>query len=244
MAYVDRKTFYAIKNKLTPKENELIAFYELQWALRNRVPTIDEVAKQIKQTHVTVNYYLQRAPVKQALNRRGIPWQQHSQEELTSQQVACAVVMMNFADERPNKDKLSELGVNETQYAAWLQDPNFKNLVDVIADRNLTNIRPAAITEFTKKINSGDWNAIKYYLDATGTVQSNDAPQSEQLIMKFVEIIQRHVKDPAIMVAIAADLKAASHNRTLDVVEPVPALEGHVVEDAELIAAKKMIGFA
>lgn len=239
---VDRKQYFAIKAALTKKEKELINFYELQWHLRHNVPTIEEVAKHLSLSQVTVNYYLQRNPVIKALDSRGIPWRQHTQEELTATQVAAAVTVMNFADTRSNDEKLDQLGITSSQYFAWLNDPQFKNLIDNLSDQNLRNIKPTAVTEFTKLINKGDWQAIKYYLEVTGTVQSTEAPQSEVLLRMIVEIIQKHVKDPAIIVAIAQDIKLAAANRTLEVVTTPREITGSVIDDVELADAKKQLG--
>lgn len=239
---VSHRQYYAIKNAMTKKEKELVNFYELQWALRTNVPTIEEVAQYLKLSQTTVNYYLQRAPVVKALKQRGIPYLQHTQEDLTATQVATAVTMMNFADTRSNDEKLDQLGINATQYQAWLKDPQFKNLIDNLAEQNLNNIKPVAIGELTKKINQGDWNAVKYYLDTTGALVNNDAPQSEQLIRMIIEIIQKHVKDPETIIAIAQDIKLASANRTLEVVTTPPQITGEVVRDEELENAKKMLG--
>lgn len=258
-----RAQYYAIKNALSGPEKSLINFYELQWALRSHVPTVDECAQHLNLKHVEINYMLTRREVVKALEKRGIPWRQHSQVDLTPTQVAVAITMMNFSDTRSNSDKLDQMGVNATQYQAWLKDPTFKNLIDNLADQNLNNIRPTAIGELTKKINEGDWNAIKYYLDATGEFAGDAAPQSEQLIRMIIEIIQRHVKDPVTIMAIATDIKAASQNRTLEVVDPHSnvnpqhrEITGELVEaariaetdpqftgvDPELEKAKKMLG--
>lgn len=241
--YISKGQYWKIKEGLTKNEKELISFYELQWALRHNVPTIEEVAKHLKLKQVEVNYYLQRRLVIKGLDARGIPWRQHSQSELTATQVATAIMMMNFSDTRSNADKLDELGVNPTQYQAWLSDPQFKNLIDNLADQNLTNIRPSAITEFTKKINGGDWNAIKYFLDTTGEMQQNNQPQSEQLLVMIIEIIQKHVKDADTINAIAQDIQLASANRTLERAVSPPEITGSVVEyDVELEDAKKKLG--
>lgn len=240
-----KRQFYAIKNQLTAAERDLIKYYETEWFLAKRVPTVEQVVKYLqrkrpKVTHISVNYYLTRWPVKKALKDRGIPWEQHSQSELTQEQVAAAIVVMNFADTRSIKDKLSQLGVNINQYYAWLNDPQFKNLVNSLADQNLENIRPAAIAEFTKKINAGDWQAIKYFLDNTGAIQ-NEAPQGEALMGALIEILQRHVKDPATLMAIANDIKAVTQNRTIEP-EVLEITDYSVVDDNELQAAKKALG--
>lgn len=243
MALTGKQKFYLIgkgMQQLCNEERKLVDFYELQWHLRHHVPTVAEVATQLGLTHTEINYFLTRKPVIKALDSRGIPWKQHSQSDLTSTQVAAAVTIMNFADVRTNEAKLDQLGILPAQYYAWLNDPQFKNLVDNLADQNLQNIRPAAIGEFTKKINAGDWNAVKFWLETTGALQDKEQPQSEQLLKMIVEIIQRHVKDPTIIVAIAQDIKLVSQNRTLDV--NTQAITGEIVEDEELVAAKKTLG--
>lgn len=243
-----RKAYYAIKNALTGAEKALINFYELQWHLRHRVPTVEEVTEYLRKDRpnirqTSINYYLTRHPVKKALRDRGIPFEQHTQEELTPQQQAAAITVMNFADDRPIAVKLDELGVLPATYYAWLQDPVFNNFVNSKADQNKVNIRPTAVAEFTKKVNSGDWNAIKYWLEVTGEFSNDDTPQSEVLIKMLIEIIQKHVKDPETIMAIAQDIKLASANRTLEVAtQNRPEVTSYVVSDEELDAAKKTLG--
>lgn len=251
MAYTDaqKRKFYAIKATLTPAEKELINFYELQWHLRHNVPTLEEVTQHVRKKYpstrqTSINYYLNRQPVIKRLKDLGIPFQQHTQDDLTATQVATAITVMNFADDRSIPEKLDQLGINASQYYAWLNDPQFRNLLSNLENQNLANIRPAAIAEFTRKVNSGDWNAVKYYLDATGAVQSNNAPQSEILIRMIIEIIQKYVKDENTIMKIAMEIKLASSNRTLEVVDPRLELTGEIVEDdQELAEAKKKLGF-
>lgn len=250
---VTKSQYYAIKAGLSYTEKELINFYELQWHLRHRVPTVEEVVQYInekhkkegkdsKVSHTSVNYYLQRRAVVKALEQRGIPFRQHTQEDLTPTQVAAAVTVMNMMDTRDINEKLDQLGIAPATYYAWLNDPTFKNLVSNLSDQNLANIRPSAIAEFTKKVNQGDWNAIKYWLDATGELTNTNAPQSETLLKMIVEIIQDEVKDPDTIIRIANRIKMASANRTLEVVTTRPAITGEVVEDVELEQAKKKLG--
>lgn len=242
MAYSakQKRQYWAIKNALTTTEKKLIKFYEIQWNLRTYVPTIEELSRVLNVKQTEINFMLTRKPIIKALDDRGIPWRQHSQEELTATQVAAAIVM-GTPDGRTTTQKLDELGILAETYFAWLADPQFKNMVDNVTQRNLGNIREVAIAELMTKIAKGDWQAVRYYLDVTGEFVNSDTPQSEQLLKMLIEIIQRHVKDPAIITAIAQDIKLASGNRTLEVNTP-PALDGHVVEDPELERAKKQLG--
>jgi Helix-turn-helix of insertion element transposase len=245
MAYSSQQKYAIAHNTLSPAEKELIKIYEIQWMLGNTVPTIEEVyefvRKKYPRTRLTsINYYLNRAPVQAALNKRGIPYLQHTQEDLTATQIAVANVMMNFTDTRSNYDKLDSMGVNLTQYDAWLKDPQFNALIKALADQNLKNVDPVAVTELTKKISGGEWPAIKFYLETTGRLINQNAPQAEVMLMKFVEVIQMHVKDPKIIMAIAKDLKLVAANKTLEAVVPRQiTITGEV--DEELEKARRMV---
>lgn len=250
---VNNKSKFYVKAGLTVTQMKIIDFYELQWHLRHNVPTVEEVVEHINAWHIrekhhnrttltAVNYYLQRRPMIKALTDRGIPFQQHTQSELTATQVAAAITVMNFADTRSTADKLDQLGINNSQYYAWLNEPQFKNLVENLADQNLKNIRPTAIGELTKKINSGDWQAIKFYLETTGAATDDVTPNSEVMLRMIIEVIQRHVKDPETMLAIAEDLRLVTSNRTLEVVRPQEITSTAVVHDTDLAVARKKLG--
>lgn len=234
------KQYYSIKNSMTPTERDLVAYYELLWMSSFTVPTVDQVIAHLRKTHpdishTSVNYYLARRPVIKALEKRGIKFRQHTQADLTPQQVAVATVACNFADERNLHEKLDSMGVTPTTYQAWLLDPTFKNLVDTISERNLKNIRPVAITEFTRLIAQGNWNALKYYFDVTAAAQANDTPQTEQLLRAIIEILQTHIKDGKLLDAIGQDILKAAQNRTMEITS-------YVVEDEEVLEASRKLG--
>lgn len=238
-----QKAYWAMKNALSKAEKDIINFYDLQWHLRHRVPTTEEVSNFTKQSQIEVNHALSRRPVIKALEQRGIPWRQHSQQDLTEKQIAAAITVMNFMDKRSVEEKLDQLGILPATYYAWLKDPQFKNFVDSLADSNLRNIRPTAVAEFTKKINAGDWGAIKYWLETTGELQSEEAPQSEVLVKALIEILQEEIKDPEVMVRISERLIAATGNKTLVAQRPMEITAEYTENDPELEDAKKMLGY-
>lgn len=250
MATAAQKKYWAIKNALTPAQKALISYYELEWFLNKRVPTIEQVVEHLRKERpnlrqISVNYYLTQKQVIRALDQRGIPWRQHSQEEITDQQRAAALTVMNMMDTRSIPEKLDSIGVLPATYYAWLSDPLFKNFVDGLADDNKLHIRPTAVAEFTKKINAGSWDAIKYWLDATGEFANADSnmPKAEDLLVMLIEIIQTHVKDPETIVAIADDMQRAMANKTLERVAHPQLSSSPEVYDPELEAAKKQLGF-
>lgn len=235
-----RKQFHGIRNSMTAAEKDLVAYYDLRWQLQSEVPTIDEVINHLRKkhpqiSHVSVNYYLTRWPVQRALEKRGINYKQHTIDELTQQQISAATVACNFADDRPLDVKLDEMGVLPTTYQAWLLDPRFKHLVDTISERNLKNIKPTAITEYTRLIAQGNWNAIKYYFDVTAAAQANETPQTEQLLRAIIEILQVHIKDGPLLDAIGKDILKAARNRTMEITS-------YVVEEEEVLDARRKLG--
>lgn len=154
--------------------------------------------------------------MQQALEYRGLPYQSagvQSSGQLTPTQIAAAHTVLNFADDRPNDQKLSELGVLTTQWYAWLNDPTFQSYVQKLADNNLQNVRPEAMTEFAKLVRKGDFQAIKYYFEVTGEFGSQTSASEQQItamLQLVVESVQRHVKDPEVLAAISRDLLNAA----------------------------------
>lgn len=237
------RQYYAIQNALKPFERALIDYYELCWMTKQQVPSPEEAHEFLRKGRpnirlITINYSLARTPVRNALKKRGIPFENYTREDLTGEQQAAALTVMNFADERSIADKLDQIGVLPATYYAWLNDPKFKNFVDQLAEQNLNNIKPTVVAEFTKLINKGDWNALKYYMDNTRTL-ANETPQSEQMLRMIIEIIQRHVKDSATMMAIAQDLINVTQVKTID----SSVAEEYTYDSPQVQEAQKTLGY-
>lgn len=245
---VTQRQYYGIKYALAPVEKALINYYELCWFTKNSVPTVEEVFEFLRKKRsnlrfTSVQYYLNRAPVRKALKDRGIPFEQHTRDELTGQQQAAALTVMNFADGRSVAEKLDQIGVLPATYYAWLNDPQFKNLVDSLSEQNLNNIKPTVVAEFTKLINKGDWQALKYYMDNTGTLTNGQVAPNEQLLRMIIEIIQKHIKDPNTMMAIATDLMHVTQVRPAIEGYAVPANEELEFDSPEVLEASKQLGY-
>jgi succinate dehydrogenase flavin-adding protein (antitoxin of CptAB toxin-antitoxin module) len=238
-----KNQYYAVQNALKPFERALIDYYELCWFTKNSVPSPEEVLNFLRKSRpniklITINYSLARRPVRAALTKRGIPFENYTREDLTAEQQAAALTVMNFADERSIADKLDQIGVLPATYYSWLNDPKFKNFVNQLAEQNLNNIKPTVVAEFTKLINKGDWNALKYYMDNTRTL-ANEAPQSEQMLRMIIEIIQRHVKDPQVMMSIAQDLINVTQVKTID----ASVTEEYTYDSPQVEQARHALGY-
>lgn len=202
-----------VSRKLSQREKTYLAYCEKFYFLNNYgFPSNEQAAAALNYTISEVAVFLQNEKLQSALDRRGLPWRTAGgfQSELSPTQLAVAITMSNFADERSADQKLSELGVNPQQYYTWLNDPLFQDAVQKMADRNLEIIRPEAVAEFTKLVRKGDFQAIKYYFEVTGQFTSPDVTSVQAMIQKLVESVQRHVKDPDTLAAISKDILGAA----------------------------------
>lgn len=218
-----------VNRKLRQKEKNYIRYCELYYFARNsKFPSAEEAAKALGYSVAEINYFLKNAKVRKALEDRGLPWQQSGWEadNLTPVQIAAAILVSNFADVRTIEEKLDTLGVSPTQYYAWLNDDRFKAFVNRLADRNLENIRPEAVAAFTRRLREGYFPALKFYFEATGQFKQPDVANLEAFVHRVIEAIQRHVKDPQILAAIASDIMGAS-----------PVAVNNVIQQREITAA-------
>lgn len=218
VAGFSRRTIKPYKRNLKKKEHNFISYCEQFYFLNNSgFPTPEQAAVALGYSVSEINVMLQNLNVQKALEVRGLPYQSagvQSNGRLTPTQIASAHTILNFADDRPNDQKLSELGVLPTQWNAWLNDPNFQAYCQKLGENNLKNVRPEALTEFSKLVRKGDFQALKYYFEVTGEFGNTSASASEAqvtaVLQLVVESVQRHVKDPETLAAISRDILNAA----------------------------------
>jgi hypothetical protein len=204
-----------LKRKLGVKEKNFISYCERFYFLEDRgFPTPEQAALALSYSVSEIHFFLQNRTVQEALESRGLNWHvaEKQSKNLSPTQVACAITVMNFADIRSNERKLSDLGVLPQQWQAWLNDPIFKSYLNSVADRNLENIRPEAITEFIKLVRQGDFQALKYYFEVTGEFSQNNQQilNLQVVIQRIIEAVQEEVKDAAILGRISQKILAAA----------------------------------
>lgn len=211
------KPLKPVDRKISHRERKYIAYCEEYYFVNNYgFPTNEQAAVALGYSPAEVAVFLQNIQTQKALDRRGLPWRTaltdsiQGNNKLTPIQMAVAITVSNFADDRHINEKLSELGVLPAQYYVWLNDPNFQSFVNKLADRNLEIVRPEAVASFNKLIRDGDFAAIKYYFEVTGQFSTPEIHNIQILVQKLVESVQRHVKDPEILAAISRDILGAA----------------------------------
>lgn len=132
-----------------------------------------------------------------------------SRDYLTPEQLAVANSILNLADKRSITKKLQDFGVSAAKYGNWKKNPSFNSylrerseqlLGDSIADVHLALIDSAT---------SGDVQAIKLLYEITGrhTQNSKQEVNVQMMLVGVLEAVQKHVRDPEILKAIASEIQ-------------------------------------
>jgi len=136
---------------------------------------------------------------------------------LTEQQMAVANVLLDVLDSRSRIKKLTEMGISTGTYNLWLRDPVYRQYCLDRAESLLIENQPVAHMSLINRVNQGDLGAVKYFNAMTGRYREREKAQVEvnvnnnfgnDKLIAIVEIIQTHVKDPAVLEAIATDILA------------------------------------
>jgi hypothetical protein len=156
------------------------------------------------------------------LQNRGIS---HQRKYFTEKQVAAISLITNIYDPRPNNAKLAAIGVTPEEYNGWMSNPDFKQELTNRADEILDNVYPDAQAALAKRVRSGDVPALKFYYEITGRAASPETVNLKMTVVRLIEAIQKHVKDPELLAAIAQEIQGVAPvaNETIPELPSVPS---------------------
>lgn len=172
-----------------------------------RLPTIIELQRLTGVGAALIKRTLESDEFRLAVSARGIPWD--NREGLSATQMLVAQIITNPTDRRELRLKLKQAGVTYPQYRAWMNQPAFSQYMHRITEGMLTDHIPDFNTVLTKKGLAGDLNAIKYINELSGRHDPNrqQVLDLQAVVTSLLDIIQRNVKDPETMKAIAAEFQ-------------------------------------
>jgi hypothetical protein len=138
---------------------------------------------------------------------------------LTEQQMQTANILLDTLDKRSRLKKLTELGVSTGEYNQWLRDPVYRQYCLERSEQLLLDNQHVAHISLIDRVAQGDLGAIKYFNSMTGRYRERQSAAVEinnvslnnygtDTVIQIIEIIQRHVKDPAVLAAIGDDILA------------------------------------
>lgn len=204
---ITRKKLELPKGKIGPNfTKKIVPWVEIYWHKNKRYPSDIELCTRFGFEPLDLQRLHSSKFYDECLRERGIS---RDSSQLTDKQVAAISLITNFSDVRPNAAKLSAIGVTAEEYNGWLSNPAFKSELTNRADDILDNVYPEAQAALAKKVKSGDITALKFYYEITGRAQSPETANMKLTMIRLIEAVQKHVKDPAILQAIASEINAA-----------------------------------
>lgn len=222
--------------------NSLVDYVEYHLHLHNRPPlpsqlsdfshvNLEQIYHMLEDVHSPFNVRLERrglpSPVSEEIS--GVNADLDYANWLTPQQVAVINCITDFRDPRSVEKRLKEMGVPVLKYRGWLSNPSFKNYLISRADKSIIGHIPEVHRRVVQMAEQGDNKAQKLFYELSGRItrapkvdlsthHTTNINQSE-VFVKLVEAVQRHVRDPEILAAIAKDFEAIaaapSTNRAL-----------------------------
>jgi len=195
---------------LSNDQRDFINFIEHWWFshddINSKMPTPQNLRDGLNWDNAKVSRHLKDPEVNKALENRGITLADVTL--LLPEQLAVANSILDFSDGRPQKKKLEELGVTTQRYQGWLKQERFQRYLKQRAEALLGETQHEAHTSLLRNVQRGDLNSIKLYYEMTGRWSSKTASDLniEFILIKVVEAVQKHVKDPVAIQMIAQEL--------------------------------------
>lgn len=185
--------------------NKAMPWFESFWHKHNRYPKPDEIMGKYNFTLEQVNL-LNASPFWQkSCERRGIRF--NPVAGLDVRQVAAISLITNFSDRRSIPAKCAALNITEEELNGWYADPLFKAELAERTDAVMSNSFPEVQASLIRQIQKGNFPAIKFYYEITGRAQTPEQINLKVAILKLQEAVQKHVKDPEVLSAIANELR-------------------------------------
>lgn len=193
---------------LTDVELDVIFFIERFAATNGRAPRRGEIDQRF--TGLDDDFFdaFENNPlVQKSFKTRGIVYPP-MQDKLTDEQMHAIAAMLDPYDRRSDEKKLRDLGVTTRQWATWLLDDQFAQYVADRSEVLLRNSLFEAHKGTIKGARNGNVASIKTLYEITGRYRPNEEQQIDvrRILHTFIEIIQKHIKNPVMLHAIAMDL--------------------------------------
>lgn len=192
-------------------DKNLVAFVEQEYYLSGAIPDHDRIARGLGRTKQKVVDAMMRTENLDALRKRGIEYYSDDYA-LTPEQLAVANTLLDMTDGRSQKKKLTDLNVSSRVYQAWLRTPAFQNYMRQRAESALNDNMHEAHLALLDSVRRGDTPALKLYYDVTGrhSEKNTNAVDVATILVRIIEILSRHITDPALLNVIAGELEQIS----------------------------------
>ncbi len=196
---------------LSNEQVDVLTFLEQKFWEDGMIPTNEAAAEETGVSLVSIKRYWQDDLFRTALQARGVSQDNRPDKKaLTMMQLMAANAMMNLWDRRSMREKCKELKITPAELAGWMRQPAFQEHLKKRAATILDTAEPAAHRGLVQAIEAGDLKAITLFYEMKGIYNPRlqvDVNVSV-VLTRVVEIVSKHVTDPAILMAIATDIEA------------------------------------
>lgn len=200
---------------LSPKHISILSYIEQRFYETGLIPTTSNVANTLNLKEPDVKLAWQNERFRKALLARGLDLSRlEDLDLLTPVQLALANLLLNIHDKTSLRQKLEVLNVTTQQYNAWMRSPGFQNYLRKRAEETFKGADSEAYLGLVKAIQGGDVKAIQLFFEMRGIYNPKVTLDIniEVVLTKVIEIISRHVTNPAILSAIATDFEQLELN--------------------------------
>jgi len=152
---------------------------------------------------------------------------------LTQRQDLALSIILDPSAGKGLSQRLRRAGVKPAEYEAWKKNPVFAAHLDAIGNSVLKNAETDMMVTLKGLAVDGDLGALKFAFEVTGRHDPNQQQvmNAQDLMVQFISIIQRHVKDPDTLQAIASDFtmlasaSGAAPTKQGPIIDATPRLE-------------------
>jgi hypothetical protein len=216
------------KQELTEGQVDAICVVEQLFWLHGSIPTNEVISEKTGLNVKTVQGYWENPVFRGVLEHKGVPLDEgRSKDILSIKQLEVANRLLNIHDARSVREKLQEVGVSSQQYHAWLRQPAFREYLQKRGEELFKSGDHEAYTALMQVVRGGDVSGLKLFFEMRGIYNPKlqlDV-NIEAVLVKVVEVVARHVRDPQVLQAIAQDLELIDQPGMPPIEVPLPVLE-------------------
>lgn len=196
---------------------DVLTLIEQMFWETGEIPTNEFLVEQTQIGRSTVEGYWKNTDFRAALAARGVTFDNTASigRALSMEQLLVANMVMNIHDRRSMREKLKDpvleqFKITPQKFNAWMRQPAFQDHLMKRASTLFEHAKPAAYRELVKAVEAGDPQMLKFFFEITGIYNPKVTVEIDVnvVLVRVVEIIAKHVKDPITLQAIAAELEA------------------------------------
>lgn len=196
---------------LSQLQVEAVYWIEQKFWETGSIITNEKLADHLNCSIATVKGWWLDGTFREALVKRGVDLSpETSSEVLTPEQLQLANILLNIHDTRSEREKLNEIGISSQKFNTWLRQPAFQSYLRKRAEAMFSAADYKAFQALGAEAAGGDVSALKLFFEMRGIYNPRVQVDVniEVVLTSVVEIIAKHVKDPATLEAIATELDA------------------------------------